>query len=232
MKFPERIKSLLTLGNGLSLLTLLMLIGAIWWLQRHFEVNVFSETGLETFVDRLGWYGPLGYIFLIAVAVVVSQLPGVPLTIAAGAIWGPLWAGIYSVVGAFIGGVIAYWLGRTLGRSTIKALTGHIVYFSKDKGDTHLGWIIFVSRLVPFLSFDIISYAAGITKLRFSVYAIATFLGVIPSTLLLTYLGSSFSVSPVLALALSALAALLLIILPILIKRYNWFGLGDFIHIE
>ncbi len=162
----------------------------------------------------------------------VSQIPGVPLTMAAGALWGPFPALLYSVVGGFLGAMIAYFLGRTLGRSIMKALAGKVMVFNKNKGEVFIGFVIFISRVLPLFPFDIISYAAGVSGLKFIYYAFATLLGMIPSTLLLTYLGSAFTVSLPFALGISALATVMLIALPLAIRRYNWFGLRDSITLE
>lgn len=228
----RRLAALLTSGNVVALLVLIASVGGVIWLQRRFEVDVFSREGLERLVDGMGWMGPLVYIGIIALAVVVSQLPGVPLTIAAGAVWGPVAAGIYSVIGAFIGGMIAYGLGRTLGRSVMKALTGKVVSFDTSRSERYLGWVIGLSRAVPIFSFDIISYAAGVTGLSVGVYALATLIGLLPSTFLLTYLGASLLISPVVAVSLSVAVAALLLLSPWLIAKYNLFGLRDAIHFE
>lgn len=232
MKIRERLRSLLTLGNAVALLLLGLTLGAILWLRAHPDLNVFSEGGLLRLVEGLGPWGPLAYIAIVALAVVVSQIPGVPLAIAAGALWGPLTAGLYSVLGGFLGGMIAYFLGRTLGRSAMKALTGKVMIFQTDRGERYLGWLIFVTRLLPVLSFDIISYAAGVSGLSARVYAVATLFGMIPSVLLLTYLGSVLGANLSVGLTLSAVAAALLLLLPWLVQRYNWFDLRGSFKLE
>lgn len=196
------------------------------------DTNVFSAAGFKTLVSSLGPWGPLAYIFVVAVAVVVSQIPGVPLALAAGALWGPFAAGVYSVVGGFLGSVTAYALSRTLGRSVMKALLGKVVVFNKEKGELYLGGLIFVTRLVPLFPFDMVSYAAGLSGLSFGIYALATFFGMIPSTFLLTYLGAAFTDSLRLGLGVSVLAVLVLFGLPFVIQRYNLFGLRDSLTLE
>ncbi len=196
------------------------------------HVNVFSEQGFKEIAAKLGVWGPILYALLTAIAVVVSQIPGVPLTMAAGALWGHFPALIYSVLGGFVGAMIAYFLGRTLGRSIMKTLAGKVMVFSKHKGELFIGFVIFISRVLPLFPFDIISYAAGVSGLNFVYYAFATLLGMIPSTLLLTYLGSTFTISLPFALGISALATVMLIALPLVIRRYNWFGLRDSITLE
>lgn len=202
------------------------------WIATQVEVNLLTPEGLQQVITDAGIWGVLAYIAVIALAVVMSPIPGAPLTIAAGAVWGAVPAGIYSVIGGFTGSLIAYFIGRTLGRSAVKALTGKIVYFSKDKGEWLLGGLIFVTRLLPVLSFDLISYASGLTGLSVPIYASSTLLGMIPSTLLLTYLGDAFTIGARSAIALSAVFILLLVLLPWGIRRYNWLGLRDIVRIE
>ena len=202
------------------------------WLRSSTPYDLFSEDGLQRFVSMLGWWGPLVYILLIALAVVISQIPGVPMTLAAGALWGPLLGTTYSVIGAFLGATIAYFLGRSLGRSAMKALTGKVVTFSKERGEPFLGFLVFITRALPLFPFDIVSYAAGLSGLAFKIYAPATLLGVIPSTFLLSYLGSAFTFNVPVALSLSAVAIIILMLAPLLMRRYDWLHLGDVVRVE
>jgi uncharacterized membrane protein YdjX (TVP38/TMEM64 family) len=209
---------------GLSLLVYL-------WASHRADVNPLTPQGLKQLIDRSGVWGILAYVAIIALTVVVSPIPGAPLTMAAGAVWGAIPAALYSVIGGFVGGLIAYFIGRSLGRSAVKALTGKAIYFSKERGECLLGGIIFVTRLLPVLSFDLISYGAGLTNLSLPIYVTSTLFGMIPSTLLLTYMGQSFTVGLPLGIALSVIFVILLVLLPWGIRRYNWFGLQDIIRV-
>jgi uncharacterized membrane protein YdjX (TVP38/TMEM64 family) len=222
--------------NGLALGIFLLCLLLCGWLTQpgfnQFMANLFTSEGFEQTVNRLGRWGPFMYIGLIALSVVVSPLPSAPLAMIAGALWGTVWAGLYSVIGGFLGGLIAYYLGRTLGRSAIKALTGKIIVFSQRKGEIYLGWLIFGSRLLPVLSFDLISYGAGMAGLSLPIYATATLLGMIPSTFLLTYLGDAIAVDFPQGVVLSIIFLIILVGLPWGIRRYNWLGLRDTVRIE
>lgn len=105
--------------NGIALgIFLLCLLLCLWLTQpsfNQFMVNLFTPDGFEQSVKRLGSWGPLIYIGLIALSVVISPIPSAPLAMIAGALWGAVVAGIYSVIGGFLGGLVAYYLGRTLG---------------------------------------------------------------------------------------------------------------------
>lgn len=201
------------------------------WLH-HSQIRLFSVAGFRQAIEGLGLFAPLLYIGLLMLSVVVSPLPSAPLAMVAGVVWGPLWAGCYSVIGGFLGGIIAYFIGYTLGRSTVKALTGKAIYFSKRRGEIFLGWVIFVTRLLPVLSFDLISYGAGMTGLSFPIYAIATLLGMIPSTFLLTYIGSTFTVEWPVAIVVTTIFVVILILLPWGIKNHNWLGLKNVVRIR
>lgn len=232
-KLPERIRRIfLKQQNVISLAVLLISLLVYRWVSTHGDANILTPQGLKLTIANTGLLGILVYISVIALAVVLSPIPGAPLTVAAGAVWGPIFAGIYSVIGGFLGSLIAYSIGKTLGRSAVHALTGKVVYFSKDRGEIYVGVVIFATRLLPVMSFDLISYAAGMTGLSLSIYAPATLLGMTPSTLLLTYMGASFTVGIPMGIFFTFVFLILLVLLPWGIGRYNWFGLRDVIRIE
>ncbi|PZO45818.1 MAG: TVP38/TMEM64 family protein [Shackletoniella antarctica] len=215
---------------SLSLLLLSLLVYGL--VSTRAEVNLLTPQGLKQVVEESGVWGILTYIAVIALAVVLSPIPGAPLTVTAGAIWGAIPAGIYSVIGGFLGGLVAYFIGHSLGRSAVRALTGKVVYFSKERGEKLLGFLIFTTRLLPVMSFDLISYAAGLTGMSIKIYAIATLMGMIPSTLLLTYMGEAFTIGLPLGIAMAVVFGVLLVVLPWGIRRYNWLDLRDIIRIE
>lgn len=188
-------------------------------------------------LEHAGPWGPAAYIAIIAISVVISQIPGAPLAIAAGALWHPILAALYTIIGGFSGALIAYGLGNRMGQPLIKALTGKTLNFSTAQGEIYLGWIIFTTRLLPIFSFDLISYAAGIARLSLPIYASATLFGMIPSTLLLTGLGGSVHLSDV-HFSSSAIALLLglcfavFVGIPALMHRYNWFNISAVVSWE
>ncbi|MBW4622316.1 MAG: TVP38/TMEM64 family protein [Cyanosarcina radialis HA8281-LM2] len=231
MRRFNRVRVCFNHQNSIALALLLLCFLFCLWLQRP-SLNLFTPTGFQQAVKNLGLFGPLVYVGVLVLSVVISPIPSAPLAVVAGAIWGPILAGIYSVIGGFLGSLIAYFLGRTLGRSAIVALTGKVVYFSKQRGEVFLGWSIFITRLLPVFSFDLISYAAGITGLSLPIYAIATLLGMIPSTFLLTFMGTAFTLDSPLGIAFSIIFLILLIGLPWGMRRYNWLGMRDIIRIE
>ena len=191
-----------------------------------------SPESLPSTLAQMGVWGPVLYIATIALSVVVSQIPGAPLAVAAGAVWDPAIAGTYTIVGGFGGAVIAYSLGKIMGPSIIAALTGKTLSFSTEYGESYLGWAIFATRLLPVFSFDLVSYGAGMTGLSFPVYASATFFGMVPSTLLLTYLGGSLQLGGWMIVTLAAFFTILFVGIPLLLHRYNWLNVRALVRWE
>ena len=88
--------------------------------------------------------------------------------------------------------------------------------------------MIFLSRLVPLLSFDIVSYGAGLTKISLKAFVLSTFLGMLPLTFIYNYFGSFLVADRGLGLTLGLLAVLFFLVLPGLIERYNLLSLKKF----
>lgn len=194
------------------------------------NLQVFTAEGFQDWVNRVGPWGPIAYMGLLIISVVASQIPGVPLAIAAGTVWGPLTAGIYTIIGGFLGALLAYGLGKHLGQSFLQTLTGKKITLSPDIGTHLMGWFILVSRLLPVLSFDLVSYGAGMAGLSLPIYAIATLVGMMPSTFLLTYMGGIANPSQM--FGLTSLLLVGITTLPIVLFRITGNRLNTLIKIE
>ncbi len=180
-------------------------------------------------LNDLGWIGVVGFIGILATAIVIGPLPSTPFTIASGAIWGANVAAIYGTIGIFLGSVIAYFIGRTLGRSAVKALTGKAIQFSSHRGDRYLGWVILVTHLIPVMPYEFVSYGAGISGLSLSLFARSAVLGIAPCTWMLTHLGAALTLNLWLAVAIALGFISVVGTLAWGVRRHNWFGLNDVI---
>ncbi|MEO1352411.1 MAG: TVP38/TMEM64 family protein [Cyanobacteria bacterium J06635_15] len=227
----RRRRFILTRSNAIALALIIACVAVIGGLHRY-DMNLLTKAGLQEVIAQLGAWGPLLYIAVLALSVVVSQIPGLPMACAAGAVWGTWVGGLYTVMGGFLGAMVAYYLGHTLGRSSIRALSGKTISFTTRRGHLFLGWLVFITRLLPVVSFDLVSYSAGMARLSLPIYMGATLLGMTPSTLLITYLGESFTLSMPITVAFWIVFLGVLVGLPWGIRRYNWFGLRDVIRID
>lgn len=228
----QRFRALLTPQNSIAIGILLFCTGVAWWLIDQSNLDFSKPQALAASIQSLGGLGILLYIGILFVAIVIGPIPSTPVTVAAGAIWHPMTAGFYGVVGIYLGSLAAYFIGRTLGRSVVRALLGKVIYFSNHRGEVYLGWLVFASHLLPFVPYDLVSYGAGLSGMSFPIYATACLLGVIPCIFFLTYMGSALTGGLLLGVGLAVLFVLMLVLLPWGVKRYNWLGLRDLIRVE
>jgi uncharacterized membrane protein YdjX (TVP38/TMEM64 family) len=161
-----------------------------------FAPSVFTEgrdlldgERLERLVEHAGLWGPVLIVTLMTVAVVASPIPSAPIALAAGAAYGHLWGTVQVVIGAELGALIAFGLARVLGHDVLRRVFGDKVDAGLLGSQTALTATVFASRLMPFVSFDMISYAAGLSRLHAWRFALATLAGVVPASFLLAHVG-------------------------------------------
>jgi len=155
----------------------------------------------------------------------ISPIPSLPLDVAAGAFFGPLLGTLYSALGAPAGSVVSFLIARFLGRELVTRLLRGQVNFCTGCSDKVLSKVVFVSRLIPVVSFDIVSYGAGLTAMSLGKLTLATFLGMLPLTSVYNYLGSVLSVRGWVSALVAGFFVLLFFLIPRLIERYDFLNL-------
>ncbi len=204
---------------GIALLILLILvpIGDL--------VQLLDPKNIERWLQEAGSFAPVLFVLLMTTAVILSPIPGLPLTLAAGAFFGPFQGGLYSILGGVLGSSLAFLIARFLGRQFLeRVLTGHI-NFCVECSDKLLARVVLVSRLLPFVSFDIVSYGAGLTGMSLRRFVLATAIGMTPLTLAYTYFGSILSIDPVTTVLVGATFVALFFIVPGWIEKHDFLGL-------
>ncbi len=141
------------------------------------------------YVKGLGFWGPLVFILGYAAAV-VGFVPGSLLTLAAGAVFGVTVGTLYVFVAAVLGSAAAFLVARYVARAPVeRKLEGNRRFAAIDRAVGRQGRrIVFLLRLSPVFPFNLLNYALGLTRVRFSDYLIASF-GMLPGTLLYVYAG-------------------------------------------
>lgn len=179
-----------TILAGLAILGIGLL--AVW----QFAPSVFAEARslleperLETLVARAGLWGPVLIVTLMTIAVVASPIPSAPIALAAGAAYGHLWGTVQVVIGAELGALIAFGLAGVLGHDVLRRVFGDRVDAGLLGSQNALTATVLASRLMPFVSFDMISYAAGLSRLHAWRFALATLAGIIPASFLPAHFG-------------------------------------------
>ncbi|MBO9463242.1 MULTISPECIES: VTT domain-containing protein [Stappiaceae] len=176
-------------------LSSIFLLFALGWRPNFFE-NFNSET-VKTLVEHSGIWGPLFIIALMTLAIVVSPLPSAPIALAAGAAYGHTLGTIYVATGSCLGATIAFLIARKLGRNAIVRLLGEYANYGFLGSQNALTITVFTTRVIPFISFDAVSYAAGLSGLYLWRFIIATIAGIIPASFVLAHFGAEAMNGPI-----------------------------------
>ena len=161
---------------------------------------------LRQWVEGIGWLGPAALIGLMALAIVISPLPSAPIALAAGAAYGHVWGTAYVTIGAELGALTAFAIARLLGGETLRHWFGDNLALGLLGSQGRMMGLVFGLRLLPFVSFDVVSYAAGLTTLAAWRFALATLAGVAPVSFALTHFGDRLVGGELDSLALGVLA--------------------------
>jgi uncharacterized membrane protein YdjX (TVP38/TMEM64 family) len=163
--------------------------GIVRTLLRPEESADEKVAALRAFFDRFGLAAPLAYVGFVTLEVVIAPLPGTMLYAPGGVIFGGFWGGLLSLSGNVAGAGIACQLMRViLGRrggsepawSALAPYEGHIA----RRG----AWVIFLLRVNPLTSSDLVSYAAGLTSLSVWRLMVGTLAGMAPLCFAQAYL--------------------------------------------
>lgn len=163
---------------------------ALAWVMGWLPDNIDRAT-IESRITAAGPWGPLTVIALMMAAVVASPIPSAPIALASGAAYGHYAGTAYVAIGSEIGAIAAFVIARGLGRGAIERWLGDKADFGLLGSQNALTLAVFVSRLLPFVSFDAMSYAAGLTGLHFWRFALATIAGILPASFLLAHVGGA-----------------------------------------
>jgi uncharacterized membrane protein YdjX (TVP38/TMEM64 family) len=201
----------MSVGTGIRIVAagvlVLAMAGAYWFLLETGVIATITDgDALQRFIVGLGVAGPLAVIGLMTLAILVSPIPSAPIALAAGAAYGHTWGTAYIVIGAELGALGAFGIGRLLGHDALHRWFGDRLPKTRLRSQGALMAIVFASRLLPFISFDVVSYAAGLTKLTLWRFALATLAGILPASFLLAHFGGEMATGELDRILLAVLA--------------------------
>ena len=181
---------------------------------------------IHDLIDHLRgiWYGPIVLVAGYAVGCIFA-VPASIFVIAAGVIWGWKLGSLYAIAGGLLGAIAAYFVALFLGEGLLDRFGS--VGRAVRKQVEHSGFTsMLIVRLIPGPPFAVWNFAAGIARMRFRDYALATFLGLIPSHVIFAYCADSLingtmtEGDAVKRLAIVCGLLIALILIPILLKRW------------
>ena len=201
----------------------LALIGSITLIPIIFpEISTPVALWIQENVHRFGAWGPIALVGLMVLATIFSPIPNSLITLAIGATYGPLWGSVIAIVGAFLAAMLAFYLSKKFGSSFVEKYIPH-THMIHDFFKENAFFTIFILRIIPSISFDMVSYGAGLTSMSYRTFALATLLGILPGTISIVLVGAGLTFDSGLSWIGIGLYALLIVGGVILAQRMNVF---------
>ena len=163
---------------------------------------MFLVSQVTEFIDQIFNYliwlvevlGPLGFFIALLIQAVIAPIPSELLLILGGVVFGTVVGGIIGSLGMFFGGIIAFTISKKGGRPIVLKLVGEkTIAFADRWFERWGGWGVLIGRFLPFIPFDGVSYGAGLTKIKFRDFIIASTLGGIPRSFFYAWVGEQIA---------------------------------------
>lgn len=192
MKQKKKKSLILKIGVLLLIIGIYLFVGPInrFINQMIFYLSMLNLESLKQYILSFGIWAPIISFILMILQSVAAPLPAFLITFANAALFGWVKGALLSWTSAMAGAALCFYIARFLGRDTVEKLTSKFAIDSVDEFFNKYGkHTILIARLLPFMSFDLVSYAAGLTSMSFISFFIATGIGQLPATIIYSYVG-------------------------------------------
>ena len=180
---------------------LLLFLVTFFTIHHHFEKTclILIDGNLDqviTLIRSWGVAAPLMSVLLMITQAIVAPIPAFLVTAANGMVFGRFWGVLISWIGALTGALTSFYIARLFGNMALMKIVRNqkTVEFIRHAGEKRGFYVILLSRLLPFISFDIISYMAGLSGIRPWAFILGTALGMLPATIIYTFFGHEIPV--------------------------------------
>lgn len=212
-------------GDLLKRILVLGILAAAIFLVRYTGATQYLEQDkLRALIQGYGALAPAIYMLIYTLAPTLL-LPGLPITIVGGILFGPFWGVIYTITSSTAGACVAFLVARYVARGWVEHKLQSPRWRRLDEEVERQGWkVVAFTRLIPAFPFNLLNYAFGLTKIKFSHYAITTFICMLPACIAFITFSSSLldlirgKVSPGLLIGIGLIVLVSLI--PVFYRRY------------
>jgi len=175
---------------------LLFFLITFFTIHHHFEKTclILIAGNLDQVIKLIRSWGvaaPLMSVLLMITQAIVAPIPAFLITAANGMVFGSFWGALISWIGALMGALTSFYIARLFKKVALRKIVRNqkaaefIIHAGEKKGF----YVILLSRLLPFISFDIISYMAGLSGISPWAFILGTALGMLPATIIYTFIG-------------------------------------------
>jgi uncharacterized membrane protein YdjX (TVP38/TMEM64 family) len=177
-------------GSKLKVIVVIVAVIILLGAAKYFHIQDLLRSALD-WVGRLGPWGPLIFIAIYILACVLF-LPGSILTLGGGVLFGVIKSSIIVSISATLGATCAFLVGRYLARDWVaKKIQPNEKFQAIDEAVAREGWkIVGLTRLSPVFPFNLLNYAYGLTRVSVRAYFFASWIGMMPGTIMYVYIGS------------------------------------------
>lgn len=159
-----------------------------------FIISRLDIEGIKGYIHSFGVYAPIVSFLLMMFQSVAAPLPAFLITFANAALFGWVNGAILSWISSMSGAVVCYYIARIYGRETVEKFISKFALKEVDYFfEKHGKYAVLIARLLPFISFDIVSYTAGLTAMEIWPFLWATGLGQLPATVIYSYIGEQLT---------------------------------------
>jgi uncharacterized membrane protein YdjX (TVP38/TMEM64 family) len=204
-----------------SILISILILLLIWINVRYLQ---FSPRELREWIMSFGWWSPVIYIALQIVRPYIL-FPASVMSITAGLAFGPVLGTVYTLTGVTAGAVAAFITARKFGRRVVRREWQERYEKVRRKVEENGFFYVLLFRLIPFVHYDLISYASGLSRIPLRAFVWGTLLGVIPGSIGYNFLGSSLVESDVRLVLVSIVFLATFLGIAFLFRKKIWAGL-------
>ena len=207
------------------ILVLGILVAAIFLVRYTGAIQYLEQEKLRALIQDYGALAPAIYMLIYTIAPALL-LPGLPITIVGGILFGPFWGVVYTITSATAGACVAFLIARYVARDWVEDKLKSPRWRRLDEEVERQGWkVVAFTRLIPAFPFNLLNYAFGLTKIKFSHYAVTTFICMLPACIAFITFSSSLldlirgKVSPGLLVGIGLI--ILVSLIPLFYKKFT-----------
>lgn len=152
-----------------------------------------NKDRISDWVSQFGFWGPFFIVIAMILQMFLLVINVVALMLVAIIAYGTFWGSVIAISAVLVASTIGYLIGRAIGSTGVSKLIGHNTEHKvADFMEKYGLWAIIIARVSPFLSNDAVSFVAGFARMTYLKFIFATFVGILPLTILLAWLGRDF----------------------------------------
>lgn len=190
MKFPLIISSIIV-GLGLSIY--LFNPAAQLWVNEAIGILISNDQeSIKSWIKTFGWFGPILLVLAMIGQMFLLVIPTTVLLIVCILAYGPIWGSALAFLAIHAASSVGYFIGRAFGPFTVERILGNKARAKTTAFLEKYGlWAIFITRLNPFLSNDVVSLVGGMVRMDYWKFSLASLAGIAPLILILAFFRES-----------------------------------------